>query len=184
MGSLGQPLWFVLMLWFQNPNILRTVICSFFFPFYSVILLLFFFFLKLSKAINREKRSGFKWETQDKGDKKRTPGGWKVKIKCKRHSLYQAVFRLFSVHCCTDPFFFFKQGCHQEMLNQPHSWEDAHFIPCMVYNSGKTWQKYTEAKRSRSYARSACVLVTRETFFFGFVKLCLLFPGYRLITSA
>lgn len=57
MGSLGQPLWFVLMFWFHNPNILRTVICSFF-PFYSVILLLLFF--QLSNAVNREKRSSFK----------------------------------------------------------------------------------------------------------------------------
>lgn len=41
-----------------------------FFPFYSVILLLFFF--QLSKAMNREKRNSFKWETQDKGDRKKT----------------------------------------------------------------------------------------------------------------
>lgn len=47
LGSLGQPLWFVLMFWFHNPNILRAVICSLF-PFYSVILLLFFSWAELS----------------------------------------------------------------------------------------------------------------------------------------
>lgn len=59
LGSLGQPLWFVLMFWFHNPNILRAVICSLF-PFYSVILLLFFSRAKLST----ERRSSFKWETE------------------------------------------------------------------------------------------------------------------------
>lgn len=59
LGSLGQPLWFVLMFWFHNPNILRAVICSLF-PFYSVILLLFFTRAKLST----ERRSSFKWETE------------------------------------------------------------------------------------------------------------------------
>lgn len=65
LGSLGQPLWFVLMFWFHNPNILRAVICSLF-PFYSVILLLFFSRAKLST----ERRSSFKWETE-KGWKRR-----------------------------------------------------------------------------------------------------------------
>lgn len=67
LGSLGQPLWFVLMFWFHNPNILRAVICSLF-PFYSVILLLFFSRAKLST----EKRSSFKWESE----KRREEESW------------------------------------------------------------------------------------------------------------
>lgn len=67
LGSLGQPLWFVLMFWFHNPNILRAVICSLF-PFYSVILLLFFGRAKLS----REKRSSFKWKSEKRQRRRET----------------------------------------------------------------------------------------------------------------
>lgn len=69
LSSLGQPLWFVLMFWFHNPNILRAVICSLF-PFYSVILLLFFSRAKLST----ERRGSFKWETE-KGWRRRRETG-------------------------------------------------------------------------------------------------------------
>lgn len=69
LGSLGQPLWFVLMFWFHNPNILRAVICSLF-PFYSVILPLFFSRAKLST----ERRSSFKWETEKRWRRRRETG--------------------------------------------------------------------------------------------------------------
>lgn len=84
LGSLGQPLWFVLMFWFHNPNILRAVICSLF-PFYSVILPLFFF--QQSKAVNREEKqleAGDREGMEEERDGKKRAGWregreWKVK---------------------------------------------------------------------------------------------------------
>lgn len=72
-GSLGQPLWFVLMFWFHNPNILRAVICSLF-PFYSVILL----FFSVKQSCQQRREAALSGEMEEERDRKMRIGWRKI----------------------------------------------------------------------------------------------------------
>lgn len=103
LGSLGQPLWFVLMFWFHNPNILRAVICSLF-PFYSVILLLFFFFFSQpGRAVNRGEEKQFwvgvrKEMEEERAGKKRA--GWRERMESKQKRKKKNQTRLTKFQVC------------------------------------------------------------------------------------